>query len=385
MRRRVLVAHPKLGFVGGGNLVAAWVLEALRQEFQATLATLVPVDLGALNKSFGTSLQDGDFELQIAPRRYLAFLDGVPTQGAQMEIALTTRWARKLAAQESFDVLLSTHNEMDFGRPGLQYVHYPWAYLPRPNIEQRWFHRIPVVLAGYRGLCQLVSGGTARGVRANLSLANSEFVARKIKHVYGVDAEVLYPPAPGGYPGIPWEQRRQAAVAIGRMHEVKRWEMAVEIVDLVRSQGVDLGLTLINQPQESAYARRIAAMAAGRPWFRILTGLTREQLAQEVAQHRYGIHTMEDEHFGIAVAEILCAGCIPFVHDSGGPVEIVGRRKELRFGTVEEGACAIAAVIGDGALRESLRALLAEQRERFSTERFCSSLRELARSFAGPQ
>jgi hypothetical protein len=29
------------------------------------------------------------------------------------------------------------------------------------------------------------------------------------------------------------------------------------------------------------------------------------------------------EHFGIAVAEMICAGVLPFVHDSGGVCELV--------------------------------------------------------------
>jgi glycosyltransferase involved in cell wall biosynthesis len=379
----VLVAHPYIGIVGGGNVVAAWALQALREEFEVILATLGPVDCPALNRNFGTSLRESDFDLRIAPARYRSLLRLVPTQGALMEIAVTTRWARSLAARERADVLLSTHNEMDFGRPGLQYVHYPWSYFPRPDIEMQWFHHIPGVLAGYRGLCQLVAGGSIEGRGLNLSLANSRFVAGKIKQVYGVNSEILYPPVPGSFPGVPWQERRSAAVAIGRMHPVKRWEMAVEIVDLARSRGVDIGLTLINQPDSIDYGRRIAGMAAGRSWFRLLTGITREQLAAEVARHRYGIHAMEDEHFGIAVAEMVRAGCIPFVHDSGGPVEIVGAHRELRFRTVEEGAAALQTVMQDSALQERLRGALAQQCKRFSVEAFCESLLRVVRRQCG--
>jgi len=375
----VLVAHPYIGIVGGGNVVAAWALQALREEFDLILATLGPVDCPALNRNFGTSLRESDFDLRIAPGRYRSLLRAVPTQGALMEIAVTARWARALAAEERVDVALSTHNEMDFGRPGLQYVHYPWAYFPRPEIEMQWFHRIPGVLAAYRGMCQLIAGGSLQGRGLNLSLANSAFVAGKIKRVYGANTEILYPPVPGSFPDVPWQERRSAAVAIGRMHPVKRWEMAVEIVELARSRGGDIGLTLINQPDRIDYGRRIAGLAAGRPWFRLLTGITREQLAAEVAHHRYGIHTMEDEHFGIAVAEMVRAGCIPLVHDSGGPVEIVGGHRELRFRTAEEGAAALQAVMEDGGLQDRLRTALAQQRERFSVEAFCESLLRVVR------
>ena len=65
-KRRVLVAHPYLHASGGGNVVAAWALQALRDEFEVTLATLGPVDCAALNRNFGTSLADRDFAIRIA-------------------------------------------------------------------------------------------------------------------------------------------------------------------------------------------------------------------------------------------------------------------------------------------------------------------------------
>ena len=46
-RKRVLIAHPS----GGGNTVAAWALEALRESCELSLATLGPVDYDAVNRS----------------------------------------------------------------------------------------------------------------------------------------------------------------------------------------------------------------------------------------------------------------------------------------------------------------------------------------------
>ena len=39
--------------------------------------------------------------------------------------------------------------------------------------------------------------------------------------------------------------------------------------------------------------------------------------------HRFGIHCRSHEPFGIAVAELAAAGCVTFVPDGGGQVEIV--------------------------------------------------------------
>jgi hypothetical protein len=36
-----------------------------------------------------------------------------------------------------------------------------------------------------------------------------------------------------------------------------------------------------------------------------------------VSRHRFGLHGMKGEHFGIAPAELICGGCITFVPDDG--------------------------------------------------------------------
>jgi len=298
-----------------------------------------------------------------------------------LEACMLMRWVQNLDRRERFEIVLSTQNEADFNRTGIQYVHFPWVYLPRPDIELRWFHRIPGLLTSYRRACGFVARCSNEGMRRNLSLANSSFVAGKIKLVHGTESKVLYPPVPGRFPQVPWEQRRPAAVAVGRMNGCKRWEMAVEIVDRVRSRGIELGLTLISHKDDPNYGIRIAALAKSRPWFRILSDLDREQLAREVTQHRYGLHTMEHEHFGIAVAELMRAGCITFVHNSGGPVEIVANRPELTFENAIESAEKLAAVMRDPVRERELRHFVDSRRDCFSTERFCDGLREVVRNF----
>ncbi len=90
----VLIAHPYVHPAGGGNSVAAWALEALRDEFAVTLATLGPVDWEALNRNFGTSLRPSDFAIRIAPPSLRALLRCFPTAGALLEQCCTMRWAK---------------------------------------------------------------------------------------------------------------------------------------------------------------------------------------------------------------------------------------------------------------------------------------------------
>ena len=379
---RVLISHPRLRSAGGSNAVTAWALQTLRNDFEVTLATLGPVNHPAVNRSFGTCLGERDFEVRVAPESHQRLLQRMPTSGALLTLGLTMRWAQDLDRRGRYDVLFSTENEADFHRRGIQYVHYPWLSLPRPDAELLWFHRIPGLLWSYRTFCRRYARATKKGLGRNLTLANSRFVADRIRKTYGGDPLVVHPPVPGNFPDVPWEKRQLAMAAVGRVNPCKRWETAVEIVESVRRCGHDMALTLIGQNDGDAYAARLQALAMSRPWFRILHDVDRTTLLSELAAHRYGIHPMKEEHFGIAPAELQRAGCIPFVHNSGGPVEIVGGDPRLTFDGVKDAVGKIVRVIEDQDLERQLQGQVAKRRDWFSTNKFCESIHEIITRFA---
>ncbi|HVV46459.1 MAG TPA: glycosyltransferase [Bryobacteraceae bacterium] len=384
LRKRVLIGHPFVHPVGGGNAVAAWAIQALCRDYDVTLATLGRVNAEAVDRSFGTSLAACEFELLIAPSRYQRILrakDVLRTPGALLEAALTAGWTRRLDRERRFDALLYTQNEADLGRPGLQYIHYPALYLPRPEIEIRPRHRIPGLLWLYRRGCFPRPSVSGARIRANQSLVNSEFVADRTRRVLGGNPILLHPPVPGEFPDTPWGKRRNAIMGIGRIAEFKRWRMAVGIVERVRLAGHELTLTIAGHPDDPREVEVLQKLAASRPWFRLLTNLSRRELEAEAADHRYGIHAMEDEHFGIAVAELQRAGCITFVHNSGGPVEIVGRDPRQTFDSPEDAVHRISQVLCNEQLANELRSLTLSRREHFSAERFCESLRAIVAQF----
>ncbi len=232
----------------------------------------------------------------------------------------------------------------------------------------------------FRAFCYAVGRASSEGPRLNLFIADSHHIARQIRNIYNADSVVLYPPVPGKFPSVRWEERRAGFVAVGRITPSKRWHLAVEIVDGLRRLGHEVTLTVIGHREDPAYEAQLYALAGTRPWFRMLHNLNREELTREIALHRYGLHTMLDEHFGIAPAEILAAGCLPFVHNSGVPVEIVGD-PNLTFDTVAEAVEKIGAVLQDSNLEMRLRKHAAKQKLKFTWEAFCSGLRNIVRDF----
>jgi glycosyltransferase involved in cell wall biosynthesis len=380
-KKRVLLVHPRIVPSGGGQSVAAWTLQALRETTELSLLTWVPVDYEGVNRLFGTSLKPGDFRVYRTPSWPSRFLDSLPTPTELLKLFLMQRWCRKLDAAERFDVLIGTNNEIDFGRRGIQYVHFPWSYLPRPSVDLRWYHT-GVAVAAYRAACALLSNVSDDRIRENVTLVNSAFIGKKVREVRGIGSIVLPPPVPGGFPEVPWTDREEDLIGIGRLSPEKRWESAVEIVRRLREGGRSVRLTLVGTPDNPSYEGQIRMLAERHAdWMTIHTNLPREELVNLVARHRYGVHLMEGEHFGIAPAELQRGGCLPFVHRSGGPVEIVGGEERLMFETVDEAVEKIAAVLDSETLQQELRARAAQRAQTYTAEQFVASVRRIVDGF----
>jgi glycosyltransferase involved in cell wall biosynthesis len=380
-KKRVLLVHPRIVASGGGQSVAAWTLQALRETTELSLLTWVPVDYEGVNRLFGTSLKPGDFRVYRTPSWPSRFMDSLPTSVELLKLFLMQRWCRKLDAAERFDVLIGTNNEIDFGRRGIQYVHFPWSYLPRPEVDRRWYHTEAAV-AAYRAACRLLSDVSEERIRENVTLVNSAFIGNKVRQVRGGSSIVLPPPVPGGFPEVPWTDREEAFICVGRFSPEKRWENAVEIVRRLREGGRSVRLTLVCTPDNPRYEGQIRMLAERHAdWMTIRANLPRKELVNFVARHRYGLHLMEGEHFGIAPAELQRGGCLPFVHRSGGPMEIVGGEERLMFETVDDAVGKTAAVLDSETLQQELRKRAAERAQLYTAEHFVASVRRIVDEF----
>ncbi len=382
-KTRVLLVQPSLTTRGGGSAVAAWMIEALKREHRLTLLTWRPPELERINAVFGTALAWSDLECREAPAALRRLLSLPPLPLALLKDNCLMRHARHLAP--AFDVLISACGEHDLGGRGIQYVHYPrFALRPAEDLSAP-YHWPPLVRAYRRAAVRLTGTALAR-VRTNRTLANSAWVADLYDGVHGAPVEVLHPPAAGPFPVVPWDARENGVLCIGRLSPEKRIEYVVEIVERVRARGHDLHLHLVGMDDDARYAATVRELArARRGWVTLHGELSRDALAALAARQRYGIHGMAAEHFGMAVAEMVAAGCIAFVPDDGGQREIVGNDPRLQFGSAAEGAEKVARVLEDPALQQALRAVLAPRRTAFAPDHFMRRVREIVAELVAPR
>jgi glycosyltransferase involved in cell wall biosynthesis len=381
--RRVLLVQPSLQPPGGSNGVAAWVLQALVGEHDVTVLSWIPVEVDPINRFFGTHLRPGDFQTRLVPRGWTRLMDRLPIPAALLKLALLMRYTRKLAG--GFDVIFGTYNETDYGRRGIQYINYPTYLRPRPGVDVRRYHRSNFALQLYYKLADAIAGFSMDRLKENLTLVNSNWTGAHVRSFLGVETRTLYPPVVDPLPPPPWVERRPDFLAVGRISPEKEYERLIRILARVRQHHPDLKLTIVGtwDRHTRRYFDELTALASSLgSWIALEQNLTRDEVRRLMAAHRYGIHGMREEHFGMAPAEFVRAGQIVWVPRGGGQMEIVGEEPALMYDTDDDAVEKILAVMTSPAEQARLRDLLAERGRLFSTERFVSEVRDIVSSFS---
>jgi glycosyltransferase involved in cell wall biosynthesis len=299
-------------------------------------------------------------------------------------MALLMRYTRRVS--DGFDVLFGVYNETDYGRRGIQYVHYPTYLRPRPQVDLRWYHPPQRGLNLYYALADRIADFSLERLKNNVTLVNSDWTGEHVCRCLGIETRTLYPPVVDAAPGLPWEQRRNAFLAVGRISPEKEYERVMAILGRVREQAPDVTLTIVGtwDRHSRRYFRALTSLAASLgSWIDFRDNLSRDEVRALMASHRYGIHGMREEHFGMAPAELARAGTIVWVPCGGGQMEIVGREPSLMYESVDDAVGKISATLASASEQRRLRTHLAEHSEQFSTARFTAQVRAIVDEFEG--
>ncbi|MBB6646737.1 glycosyltransferase [Halobellus ruber] len=337
---RVAVFHNTLDFQGGADVVCLTACAALQRDHAVTLYTISETDPRDLAARFGIDLDTAALDVRIpAGGRPVARLlsAGAPAIGPQL--ALRSVLLRRAVDGElpSFDLVVSTANEVSLPTPSVQYVHYPQFHADRrPGDDGGRLNRVWSRLAAPRP--EGLGDGTAL-------LANSAWTAGVVDDVYGVRPSVLHPPVDPIEGAVDWAERRDGLVVVGRLAPDKRILDAIRIVDGVRERGHDLTLHIVGAAPRAyrRYVRQVESMAAERPYVTVERDASRERLEELLCTRKYGLNCKPEEHFGMSVAEYVAGGMVAFAPNSGGQREILDGRGDRLFGSTSEAIDLIAA------------------------------------------
>ncbi len=380
MTPRVAVVHPRLIAGGGSEACAMWTLQALQDESRLTLITMGRPDLEALNRKYGTEIDPARLET-----RSLSIPPGLRRRFDALRGFRLARYCRRHARE--FDVMISAYNIMDFGVAGIQRIadfSFDDALRrelhPADGAAGGGFYKASPMRSLYIGLAHVLAGGRGDGWKRNLTVANSEWTRGVLRERFGVASGVVYPPVAGGFPAVPWNEREDGFVVIGRLVPEKGVRQVIEILGDVREER-PVHLHIIGRRERTAEAREIGELCRrNRDWIHLEGEKYGPEKAAFLARHKYGISGCRNEAFGIAVAEMVKAGSIVWVPDSGGQKEIVAHPGLIYSGR-GQAASLILAALGDPAAEAALRYHLETRGDLFSSGRFVEEMRSIVRGF----
>lgn len=382
--KRVLLVQPSMQPPGGSSGVAAWVLQALVPAHRVTVLSWQPVEVTSINRFYGTHLQPSDFDTIVVPRSWTLVFDLLPTPATLVKLSLLMRYTRKVSG--GFNVVFGVYNETDFGRRGIQYIHYPSYLRPRPAVDLRWYHRAHAPLSAYYALADRVAGFSLDRMKANVTLVNSDWTGERVRNFLGGQPRTLYPPVADPGPGLPWAERAPHFLAIGRISPEKEYERVIRILARVRERDPGVRLTIVGTSDRHTVRYCSALQSLARSlggWITFRENVSRDEMRTLMGSHRYALHGMREEHFGMAPAELARAGVIVWLPNGGGQMEIVGNEPALLYDSEEDAAAKINAVLSEPAAQARLSRALAARAEMFSTDRFVREVDEIVSAFTG--
>lgn len=367
--RRVALVHDWLNGMRGGERVLEAIAELVPL---APIYTLLHVP-GSTSEALEAHPIKTSF-LQRAPgirRHYRHYLPLFPSAIEDLDLSC-------------YDLIISSSHCVAKGiKPAPDALHVCYCHTPMRyawDQEHVYFPRRRGLVARLRNLALtgLRAWDVASAPRVDRFLANSSWVAERIRRYYGRQADVLAPPVDVDYfepPDPTTETNPPYCLAVSALAPYKRVEVAIEAC---RQAGV--ALKVVGEGPERS---RLEGMAGSG--VELLGRVSRQRLRQ-LYQGALAFVQPGLEDFGIATVEALACGTPVVALGRGGVLDIVADGQHgVLYGPADEGqeATAMAAAI-DKSRQIRFNPLELHSRARdFSPARFTQQLRKfLARWIA---
>ncbi len=319
--------------LGGSQLVVAWIASILARQAE--------VEVIHCGRGYRVATLAGAFGVELDRVRERV-LDSVPqtfARSLRADLLGERRFDRTLT--EGYDLFVYSGHGVppySWAARAIAYCHFPFEASPALSAQSdpRWWHRLP---ADRWIRSQLYRHRWRRRLgRYSDVIGNSQFTAGWIERLWGVRAQVVYPPvtAVAASPG----PRERAIVSLGRFVRSDRKNAAAQIEAFARVRGrLGDGWRLImmgfcaDLPEDRESLERLRRLASGLPVV-FLANAPRQEVMTRLATAKVFWHTagLGDvgstepryrEHFGIATVEAMQLGCVPIVPTGGGQPEIV--------------------------------------------------------------
>jgi glycosyltransferase involved in cell wall biosynthesis len=220
-------------------------------------------------------------------------------------------------AHEAFKPLERIVNNNNKKPALIHYVHNPYEFVPDP------FDPIVKLLSVFTNRYIIKRNDFSDAVLANSNSTRKECIKRWNRN----DCIVLYPSIKideiATYISSPSSSRDDVCIVLSRLSPEKKIELAIEAFNSKVLKNKQLLIIGYLSRENKNYYQKLCGLSKGNDNIKILPNLRRNDVLTLLSKSKVLFHPMPNEHFGIAIIEAMAAGCLPVVHASGGPLEIV--------------------------------------------------------------
>ena len=286
---------------------------------------------------------------------------------------LYTDSIRSLTLKSKCDILVDTFSNALLPGVDIAYIHHP---LLRKVEMELPFIRNKIFFYPYQ--CYLKS----RKIFDNkLIFANSQFTAEAIKFEFGIDPHVLYPPISNSFLNNNQKSivgpRSNTVITIARISIEKNLEIIPYIANSTREDIFFTIVGLLDSDSILESLKRLIKKFKINDRVKIFTNVNRDTLRKYLLASKVYLHPVIKEHFGVSIIEAMSLGCVPIVHDSGGPKEFVPQH--LRFKNIWGAAEKVEHVIDNWSKTQSIA--FVNSSKRFSEKNFSEYFMKLFNSY----
>ncbi|HEX7932910.1 MAG TPA: glycosyltransferase family 4 protein [Paraburkholderia sp.] len=302
---KVAIVHDWLVVSGGAEKVLKNIIECFPKADIFSIVDFLEDRDCVKGKSVNTSFIQ---KMPFARTRYRAYLPLMPIAIEQLDLS-------------GYDLVISSSHAVAKGvltgpdQMHISYVHSPIRYawdLQHQYLRESHLNRgLKSIMA--RALLHYIRGWDSRSANGvDHLLANSQFIARRIKKAYQRDATVIYPPVDLDNM-VMCTQKEDFYVTASRMVPYKRIDLIVRAF----SKTPERRLVVIGDGPEM---KKIKALAG--PNVAILGHQPLEVLVDHLRRARAFVFAAEED-FGISVVEAQACGTPVIAYGRGGALESV--------------------------------------------------------------
>ena len=170
--------------------------------------------------------------------------------------------------------------------------------------------------------------------------------------------------------GIPWDRRKLQFVTVGRISSDKNLVEYVDICHVIAKKMPEAEFIIIGRIGQPAYYKYlIKHIEQAQAPIQVRTDIDKSELKILLQESKFYIATKRYEHYGIATLEAAESGCLTFVHDSGGQVEIISSAL-LRYQTHDDLLNKIQYLLTDNIIRNKILKEIKIGIKKFTLRRF---------------